>query len=292
VAPAVVVPATPSAGPAAPAAKASDPVRIETLTQTSAAATDKASTPAEQPATSPRVDHKIAKRPEPKRPEPKRPEPNDRSDRNDRKVEVAAAAPRADHSEKKHAGRSMQDVVAEASSLYRSKNFAGAAQAISSALPGFTVEEARDLRGMAGTYTQLGKAYATGMSPSSKPIDAYQALCRALDYDRSLGNAYSVELKDKLAAVAPRAATAYMAAKSFEQALQAVHVAASLGSKSDNLKIVLSGLEDNARELLRVARSEMATDPDDARQKARQVQGMVEPKTQLYVQAGKLLNGP
>jgi hypothetical protein len=277
--------------------KASDPVRIETLTQAPAAATDKVATPPEPPAAPPRADRKVAKRPEPKRPEPKRPEPkrpepNDRSDRNERKVEVAAAAPRADHSEKKHAGRSMQDVIAEATNLYRSKNFAGAAQAISSALPGFTVEEARDLRGMAGTYTQLGKAYATGMSPSSKPIDAYQALCRALDYDRSLGNAYSVELKDKLAAVAPRAATAYMAAKSFEQALQAVHVAASLGSKSDNLKIVLSGLEDNARELLRVARSEMATDPDDARQKARQVQGMVEPKTQLYVQAGKLLNGP
>jgi hypothetical protein len=292
-APAVAAPATPSGRPAAPAAKAPDPVRIETLTQTPAAATDKASTPANQPAALPKADRKVAKRPEPKRPERNdRPERSDRSDRNDRKVEVAAAAPRADHSEKKHAGRSMQDVIAEATSLYRSKNFAGAAQAISSALPGFTVEEARDLRGIQGTYTQLGKAYATGMSPSSKPIDAYQALCRALEFDRSLGNAYSAELKDKLAAVAPRAATAYMAAKSFEQALQAVHIAESLGSKSDNLKIVRSGLEDNARELLRVARSEMATDPDDARQKARQVQGMVEPKSQLYVQAGKLLNGP
>jgi len=45
-------------------------------------------------------------------------------------------------------------------------------------------------------------------------------------------------------------------------------------------------------ELLRAARSEIAADPEAAKQKLRQIQGMVERQNTLWQQASKLLNGP
>lgn len=203
-------------------------------------------------------------------------------------VEVAAAPSKP---ERKHGGRSLLEVKNEATGLYRSKNFSGAALAITSSLSGFSGEDARELKSLAAIYGQLGKAYAVGMAPGTKPTEAYQALVRAIPYDREVGAAYGAELQDKLAAIAPRAATSYMAGKSYEQALQAVRTAESLNSKSENLKIVRGMLEDTAKELLRAARSELSSDPESAKQKLRQVQGMVEPRNPLYIQAGKLLNG-
>jgi hypothetical protein len=211
--------------------------------------------------------------------EPRRPE---------HRVEVAVA-PRP---EKRHGGRSLQDVKSEATGLYRSKNFSGAALAINSSLSGFNGDDVKDLKGIAAIYSQLGKAYAVGMAPGTRPVDAYQALLRANDYDREVGGAYAQELRDKLVAIAPRAATSYMAAKSFEQAFQAVRKAEELGSRTDDLKIVRQNLEDKARELLRAARSELASDPDAAKQKLRQIQGIVDRQNPLWQQAAKLLNGP
>jgi hypothetical protein len=204
------------------------------------------------------------------------------------KIEVAVAPP----ARPKAHGRSLQDVKSEATGLYRSKNFSGAALAINSALSGFGGDDVKDLKSIAGIYSQLGKAYAVGMAPGTRPIDAYQALLRALDYDGEVGKAYSQEIRDRLAALAPRAATSYMAAKSFEQAFQAVRKAEEFGSRSDDLKIVRQALEDRAKELLRTARSELASDPDAAKQKLRQIQGMVERQNTLWQQASKLLNGP
>lgn len=216
-----------------------------------------------------------------KRTEPRRPE---------HKVEVAVASPA--RPEKRHGGRSLQDVKSEATGLYRSKNFSGAALAINSSLSGFSGDDVKDLKAIAAIYSQLGKAYAVGMAPGTRPTDAYQALLRASDYDREVGGAYAQELRDKLVAIAPRAATSYMAAKSFEQAFQAVRKAEELGSRTDDLKIVRQNLEDKAKELLRAARSELAADPEAAKQKLRQIQGMVERQNPLWQQAAKLLNGP
>jgi hypothetical protein len=238
-----------------------------------------AASPASRPDVAPpRTERKAP----PRRAEPKKPER--------KSTEVATASP-APRTERKHAGRSVQDVKAEATGLYRSKNFSGAAQEITSALAGFGNEDTKDLKSLAAIYTQLGKAYAIGLAPSTKPIDAYQALLRAIAYDREVGSAYTPELQDRLAAIAPRAATSYMAARSYEQALQAVRMAESLSSRSDNLKIVRGMLEDTAKELLRAARGELSSDPDAARQKLRQVMAMVEPRNPLYAQAQKLLSG-
>jgi hypothetical protein len=207
-----------------------------------------------------------------------------------RAVEVAAAAPAA--AKPKHSGRSVADLKAEATGLYRSKNFSGAALAISSSLTGFSSDDTRDLKNIAGIYTQLGKAYAVGMGPGTRAIDAFQALRNALNYDRDVGGAYQSELRERLAQVAPKAANSYMAAKSYEQALQAVRAAEQVGSTSESLQVVRSSLEGTAHDLLSDARKEIASDPDGAKQKARQVLGIVEPKSPLYAQAQKLLSGP
>jgi hypothetical protein len=221
-----------------------------------------------------------------KHPEPKRPE---------RKVEVAAAPPPpppAPRTEKRHTGRSLQDVKSQANALYRSRNFSGAAAAINGALSGFSGDDVRDLTAIAAIYSQLGKAYAIGMAPGTKPIDAYAQLGVALDRDREVGGELQKDLRERRAAVAPRAATSFMAAHSFEQAFQAVHVAEELGSQSDDLKIVRQNLDDKAKELLREARDERSSDPDAAKKKLHQVQGMVERQSPAWQQAAKLLNAP
>jgi hypothetical protein len=289
-------PPTAGAGPAAPSSSAAGSVASDRVAATGPSAAA-ASPPV--PATAPapaaagpepahaasdkaRADAASAKTARPvKRAEPRRPE---------HKVEVAVAPPA--RSEKRHGGRSLQDVKSEATGLYRSKNFSGAALAINSSLSGFSSDDVKDLKAIAAIYSQLGKAYAVGMAPGTKPIDAYQALLRANDYDREVGGSYAQELRDKLVAIAPRAATSYMAAKSFEQAFQAVRKAEELGSRTDDLKIVRQNLEDKAKELLRAARSELASDPEAAKQKLRQIQGMVERQNPLWQQAARLLNGP
>ena len=206
------------------------------------------------------------------------------------RAEVAAATPA--RSEKRHGGRSLQEVKGEATGLYRSKNFSGAALAINSSLSGFSGDDVRDLQALAGIYSQLGKDYTVGMAPGTRPVDAYQALVRATGYDREVGGAYAQELRDKLVAIAPRAATSYMAAKSLELAFQAVHTAEELGSRVDDLKIVRQNLDEKARELMHAARSELASDPDAARQKLRQIQRIVDPRNPLWQQAARLLSGP
>jgi tetratricopeptide (TPR) repeat protein len=185
----------------------------------------------------------------------------------------------------------MQDLKAEATGLYRSKNFSGAAQAINASLAGFGPDDAKDLKTLAGIYSQLGKAYAVGMAYGTRATDALPALQRALSYDREVGGAYGSEIRERIGVVAPKAASSFMAAKSFEQALQSVRVAESVGSTSESLKSVRSSLDGIAHELLSDARRELSSDPDDAKQKLRQVLAIVEPKTPLYVQAQKLLNG-
>lgn len=268
-----------SAGTAAPAHAASTEPPAEPAHGT-ASDSDAPSTPV---AANERV-HSDTRTPRPvKHAEPKRPE---------RKVEVAAAPPPPPpRPEKRHTGRSLQDVKSQANALYRSKNFSGAAAAINGALSGFGGDDARDLTGLAAVYSELGKTYAIGMAPGTKPVDAYAQLAIALERDRELGGESQKELRERRAAVAPRAATSFMAAHNFEQAFQAVHVAEELGSRSDDLKIVRQNLDDKARELMRAASAERTSDPAAAKKKARQVQGMVERQSSTWQAAAKLLNG-
>jgi len=230
--------------------------------------------PAPRPAAPPRapaVDRRGVKRIEP------RPAP--------RKVAEPPAAVRADKRR-----RGMQEAKSEAAALYRSKNFGAAAQALTSSLSGFSGEDAKELKNLASIYTQLGKNYSIGMAPGTKAPDAYVALNRALEFDKDLGAAFVPEIKEKLASTASRAAASYTASKDYEQAFQAVRVAEQLRSTSPTNKAVRDTLTNVAEDLLRGARAEQSSNPEAARQKLRQILGIVEPRSATYVQAQKLLS--
>src|SRR6201999_347128 len=111
-----------------------------------------------------------------------------------------------------------QDVKAEANALYHAKNLAGASSAISSALGSVPSEDVADLKSLAASYSQLGRDYNVGNAPGAKTTDAYAALVRARDLDRSLGRAYATEIDQRLAILAPRAAASFMAAHEYESA--------------------------------------------------------------------------
>jgi hypothetical protein len=283
-APAPTVPAPTAPAPTVPAPPA-NPTPPEPSPPTATATAESTVKADRIAATSPgsRGDSRNDRRPT-RRVEPRRP---DRADR--KPVEVAVAAPRAD---KKHGGRSMQDVKAEAGGLYKTRNFSGAAQLLTSSLSGFGSDDAKELKSIAAIYAQLGRAYNIGMAPGTKATEAYQALRRAIDYDRDVGSAYIPEMQDKLSGVATRAASSYMASHEYELAFQAVRMAESLGSKSTNNATVRTLLEETASDLYRTAQSELASDPDGAKKKARQILGMVDTRNPLYARAQKLINGP
>ena len=192
----------------------------------------------------------------------------------------------------KKRGRTTQDVTNEANALYRAKSFGGAAALITAALPSFTGADAQELRSLAAIYSQLGKAYNVGIAPGTKPTEAYQALRRAASYDRDVGEAYVAELQEHLVTVATRAAVSYMASKEYEAAFQAVRTSESLGSSSSSNKTVRDRLEAFATEMFRSAQTELASDPEGAKKKLRQILGMVDPKHPLYAKSQRLLNAP
>ncbi|MEO7735148.1 MAG: hypothetical protein ABIY55_29610, partial [Kofleriaceae bacterium] len=222
--------------------------------------------------------------------------PDKKPDRKpDKKPEVAVVdntdkpdPPRGD----KRRGHTIQDVKSDANGLYRAKNFGGAAALITSALPSFGGGDAQELRSIAAIYSQLGKAYNVGTAPGTKPTEAYQALHRATSYDRDVGSAYVAELQEHLVTVATRAAVSYMASKEYEAAFQAVRTSESLGSSSSSNKAVRDRLEAFAAEIYRAAQTDLASDPEGAKKKLRQILGMVDPKHPLYSKAQKLLNAP
>jgi len=205
------------------------------------------------------------------------------------KVELAPASAKTD---KKHGGRSTQDVKNDANALYRAKRFADAAALVTAALPSFSGGDSQELKAVAAVFSQLGKTYNVGMAPGTKPTDAFVALRKAIAYDRDVGAAYVPEMERVLVTVASKAALSYAAAKEYELAFTAVRTAEALGSQSPTNKSVRDKLEDLAGELLRSASSEQASDPEDAKKKLRQIQGMVDPKSPLYAKATKQLSSP
>jgi pSer/pThr/pTyr-binding forkhead associated (FHA) protein len=242
-------------------------------------------------ATPPRIE---IRKPAPKRvpdrkPEPKKPAPS--------KMEIA---PILDSDKPdvmptkngKRASRTPQDVKSEAMALYKAKNFNGASAVVTAALPAYAGGDAQDLRTIASVYTQLGKSYNFGMAPGTKATDAYIALLRARSFDRDLGGSYIPEIEKRLATVSARAALSFMAAKEYESAAQAVKVASDLGTETAaTTKSVREALEGVAGELVRAAQAELTSNPDAAKKKLRQVQGIVDARHPAAIKATKLLSG-
>ncbi len=275
---------SPAITPGSSAATTAVPSAIKADKITAPVATRPPVTPAATPAVTAPADKRVARKPE-KKIEKKIAAKNDAARVDVDKPETAAPPP------KKRAGRTTQDVKNDAAVLYRRKDFNGAAALVSSAAASFSAGDSQDLKNLGAIYSQLGKAYNVGMAPGTKFTDAYVALRRAANYDREVGAGYLAEIQDRLVLVASRAAMSYMAVKDYEQAFQAVRLSDSLGSSSPSNKTVRDKLDELAIELYRAAQSELASDPDAAKRKLHQVQGMIDPKNPVYAKATKLLNG-
>jgi hypothetical protein len=129
------------------------------------------------------------------------------------------------------------------------------------------------------------------MAPGTKPTLAFVDLGRARVLDRDLGSAYLAEIEQRLAVIAPRAASSFMASKDYESAFQAVKSAEQFGNPSSTTKSVRESLDSIAGELLRAATAERTSDPASAKKKALQIQAIVDPRSSLFARA-KLISGP
>jgi hypothetical protein len=182
-------------------------------------------------------------------------------------------------------------VRSRANDLYRQRKFSEAANVLTQHAATLSGSEASALRGQASTYQQLGAAFNRGMSPGAKAADAYNDLRRAQSFDNSSGGELSSEIKAKLAQVAPKAALSLLIRKDYPQAWQAVRTAEGNGVSNADTKLVRDKLEQAAKELYDQAAREMSSNPDAAKQKLRQIKGMVDGKSPTLQKANQLLSG-
>jgi pSer/pThr/pTyr-binding forkhead associated (FHA) protein len=177
----------------------------------------------------------------------------------------------------------------KADGLYRDRNFNGAAKVLAEAARGASDDEAKGLRLKSDKYAQLGKVYAQGTAPAQKANVAFEYLRQASNYDRNLGNAFDSDLQTRLAAVAPKAAVAYLAQQKYEGARSALIVAKQLGSTDSNLQLVKQKLEAVAGDLYNEAAKEIGSDPTAAKEKLRKLKTYVDAKSTWAVKADALL---
>lgn len=183
-----------------------------------------------------------------------------------------------------------EDAKNRADKLYRAKKFSDASSLLASAAKNADDADARDLRRTSDIYAKLGRAFAQGTAPATKPTTAFEALRQAQMYDRNVGNAFDDEIQTKLAQVAPKAALSYMAAKNYPQARTAVITAQQFGS-SESVKIVSQKLESVAGELYNAAMRELSSNPSAAREKFKQITTIVDSKSTWFQKAQKQLKG-
>jgi len=177
----------------------------------------------------------------------------------------------------------------KADDLYHSKRFNDAAQAARAGIKVASDDDAHALKSIAALYEQLGRWYSTGMGASTKPTDAFAALRKAENLDRSAGGAFTDDIHAKLSTVAPKAAVAFYVAKDYENAYTAVRASESLGAANGTVKTVRDKLETSAGTLYNEASKDIDSSPDQAKDKLRRIQKMVDAKSQWYVKSQKLL---
>ena len=142
------------------------------------------------------------------------------------------------------------------------------------------------LRSLLTTFTAL----AQGTAPAQKAAVAYKALTQALNLDSNVGGNFKSEITEKLNAVAPKAAVAFVAQKDYGNARTAYLTAQRAGSSDANLAIVKQKLESFASELYALASAESTSNPGPAKEKLKQIKQIVDPKSPTYVKAQALLN--
>ncbi|HEV7559271.1 MAG TPA: FHA domain-containing protein [Kofleriaceae bacterium] len=177
----------------------------------------------------------------------------------------------------------------EANAAYRAKNFQQAANILRSAVAGASNDDTTDLKSLARSYEQFGKAYNNGMSPGAKSNEAFPLLRTAVNFDAGIGGAYTGEIRQRLGEVAPAAAVFFYTHKSYKDALAAVQTAESLNASNSTTQTVRNKLESEANRLYNEANSEAQTNTPDAKEKLLRIKDMLEAKSSTYQKASKLL---
>jgi hypothetical protein len=183
------------------------------------------------------------------------------------------------------------DTLDRADNLYRDKKFQEASSVLATAAKTTAdSDEASTLRAKSQRLALLGRAFNNGMAPATPPKDAFDALVQANNYDQTLGSHFESEISQRLAAVAPKAAMSFAAARNFEKAHTAVQRAESLGAGGDqNVRLVKQKLESEAAALYNQAMKELDANPADAKDKLKQIKAMVDAKSPSYQKATKQL---
>ncbi len=201
------------------------------------------------------------------------------------------SAPKKEPAPKRVAVAEGAGLRAKADVLYKAKKFTEASNVLKDGAKNASEEDSKDLRLFAGYYASFGKNYNIGMAQGTSAKDAWTALTAAKNFDNSLGGNYTSEINVRMGQVAPKAAVAFMAGKDFLKAKQAVALAEGSGNGNSTTQGVRSSLEQKAGELFKEAQGLQASDPDGAKQKYREIQRMVDPKSPWHQRAGKALSG-
>ena len=119
---------------------------------------------------------------------------------------VVASSDGPTHTSKGGTSDNVAHAKNDANNAYRAKNFQQAANILRAAVGGASNNDTTDLKSLARSYEQFGKAYNIGMSPGAKPNDAFPQLRTAVNFDAEIGGAYTGEIRQRLGEVSPAAA--------------------------------------------------------------------------------------
>jgi len=225
---------------------------------------------------SPKVDPPKIVKVDPPKVDPKKPKKDPKKPQNKR---VATGG----------SGSDTSDVKSKADALYRAKKFNDAATTLKAAASSLSGSEVGELKNLAGMYEQFGRNYNVGMAPGTPAAQAWDKLKSAQTFDSRIGGAYAEEIQTKRSQIATKAALAFVGAKNFSSALEAVRVAEQAG-KNGSTGIVRDSIETHAGELYNAAAKEMNSNPDAAKSKLRQIKGLVGDKSPWFQKANRLLN--
>lgn len=177
-----------------------------------------------------------------------------------------------------------------ADNLYRGRKFGEAANVLLAAAKSADAGDARELKDRANKLKALQAAYSKGTAPGEKATAAYASLQQAINLDASVGGNFKSELGDKLRAVAPKAAVAFVAAKNWSSARSAYLAAQAAGSTDSNLPLVKQKLEGYANELYAEAQQESSSNPSSAKDKLKQIRQLVDAASPIATKAQTLYN--
>lgn len=188
--------------------------------------------------------------------------------------------------------RSPAEARTEARALYTNKDFDAAAQVLRAAAKEAPKKQAKSLRQQAFRYESLGghlqRATALQDRNAGRAMNEYR---QAQQLDRALGGAHAAFLRQRLAAVAPQAAAAYMNEGNHVQAKRAADVAAQHGAAGHaQVERVRQGLEQAAQKKFEEGNTLRRSNPKRAQKLLEEVLRIVPPSSPWHAKAKQLLS--